>query len=594
MKLGYRLLIMARKHWGKIAIAALGVLGAALLNLVTPEIIRRLIASMEIKTLTPKALLIFVAVLSSAYLLRAFCRFLNMSVSHLAAWRFVSDLTLMVYDKLQTLSMRYYQDKQTGQIMARALNDTRQLEILIAHALPDLCSNVLVILSVGVMLFVINPVLALITLIPVPLVVWVGSRFSKKVAPLFRINQKVFGELSGAMQEKLSGMREIQAFGQEEREYMGMDARREEYARVNIHANFVNALFHPSVEFLTSMGTVIVVGLGGLLSLRGEMSVSDIVGFMMYLSLFYAPLAVLARLVEDVQMAYAGAIRVFEILDAESEITDAPDAEEIAECRGEVTFSHVTFHYDPSEPVLQDVSFTARPGQMLALVGPTGVGKSTICSLIERFFDPVSGQILLDGKDIRGLTLASLRRQISIVLQDVFLFHGTVAENIAYGVPEATPEEIREAAVAAGADGFIRVMPMGYDTLVGERGLRLSGGQKQRISIARAILRKTPVLILDEATSSVDTETEAQIQDSIDKLAGTRTILVIAHRLTTVRKADHILVLQNGKVAEEGKFDDLIQRGGFFARLAGEQLSKDDTAARENPATEEEEEEKYV
>lgn len=579
MKLGIRLLKMARKHWGAIALAALGVLGAALLNLVTPEIVRRLTASMELETLTPKLLLVFVAVLTCAYLLRAFCRFLSMSVSHLAAWRFVPDLTLTVYDKLQTLSMRYYQDKQTGQIMSRALNDTRQLEILVAHALPDLFSNVVVILSVGVMLFVINPVLALITLIPVPLVVWAGSLFSKKVAPLFRINQKVFGELNGSMQEKLSGMREIQAFGQEQREHDRMDVQREEYARVNIHANVVNAVFHPSVEFLTSMGTVIVVGLGGMLALRGEMSVSDIVGFMMYLSLFYSPLAVLARLVEDVQMAYAGAIRVFEVLDAQPEITDAPNAMEMKTCRGEVTFDHVTFQYDAAEPVLRDVSFTAPAGRMLALVGPTGVGKTTVCSLIERFYDPVSGRVLLDGQDVKTLTLASLRKQVSMVLQDVFLFHGSIAENIAYGTPDATAEEIRQAAVTARADDFIQSMPQGYDTLVGERGFRLSGGQKQRIAIARAILRKTPVLILDEATSAVDTETEAQIQAAIDELAGSRTILVIAHRLTTVRKADQILVLRDGQVAEQGQYDELIRKGGLFSRLAGEQLWEDGTEA---------------
>ncbi len=568
MGLSVRLLMMARKHWGTMAFAVLGIIGAALLNLVTPSIVRGLTAAMVSGGLSPDLLVRFAGILVAAYLARAGCRFVAMSISHLAAWRFVGELTLIVYDKLQSLSLKYFQDKQTGQLMSRMINDTRQAEILIAHAIPDLISNVLVIVGVAVMLFRINPGLAALTMIPVPFVVWVGSFFSKKVAPLFKINQQVLGELNGFVQDNLSGMKEIQAFGREPREHGRMDAYRARYAGVNIKANFANGVFHPSVEFLTSMGTVVVVGVGGMFAMRGAMDVSAVVGFLMYLSLFYQPLAVLARLVEDMQASLAGAVRIFEVLDAESEVKEAPNAGDLPGCAGEIAFRNVSFYYNEAEPVLKNVSFSACPGEMIALVGPTGVGKTTIASLIERFYDPQQGVIEIDGRDIKGISLKSLRSQMSMVLQDVFLFNGTIAENIAYGVDNASMEDIRCAAVTAQADSFIRQFPSGYETLIGERGVRLSGGQKQRLSIARAILRDTPILILDEATSAVDTETEAEIQKAIENLAGTRTIVVIAHRLSTIMRADQILVLKEGEVVERGTYDELTRENGVFASLS--------------------------
>ena len=334
-----------------------------------------------------------------------------------------------------------------------------------------------------------------------------------------------------------------------------------------LHALKLSAIFHPSVEFISSIGTVLVVGFGGYLAWRDHLQVEDIVAFLLYLSLFYGPVTGLANLLENMQQSMAGAERVLAILDTPCEIQDRPDAVELQNVQGDIRFEHVSFAYDNGIPVLRDVSFHCRPGSMLALVGPTGVGKTTLTQLISRFYEPTGGRILMDECDIRDVTIESLRRNISPVLQDTFLFNGTIAENIGYAVPDAEMDEIRAAAMAANIHEDIMAMPDGYETQVGERGLRLSGGQKQRVAIARAILRRSPVIILDEATASVDVETERQIQKAIAGIAGSRTIIAIAHRLSTIRNADQILVIEDGRVTEQGTHDELVALGGSYARM---------------------------
>lgn len=569
MKMLWKLTKEATRYKGLYVLAILSTLGLTVVNLAAPKVLSSMTGVVEkgVDDNAQSVIMGLALLLLVLYLLRILFRFLSNYLAHKAAWYLVGDLRSRMYDKLQHLDLGFFHDKQTGDLMSRVVNDTRDFELLYAHMIPDMITNIVTFIGVLIILLTINWKLALITCAPIPLILLSGIVFAKIVRPFFKASQKCMGELNAQLQDSLSGLHEIQSFGQEAYESERIRIKNFEQVKAMLKALHASAIFHPCVEFLSSAGTVLVVFFGGYLAYKGQLSVEDIVAFMLYLSLFYAPVSGLANLLENLQQSLAGAERVTLILDTPSEIQNAPDAEDIGHVEGSVTFENVSFHYSNQIPVLKNVSFSCKPGMMVALVGPTGVGKTTATQLISRFYDPVEGRILIDGKDIKGVTLESLRHNISPVLQDTFLFNGTIAENIGYAKPDATRSEIEEAAKAANIHDDILNMPDQYETKVGERGLRLSGGQKQRVAIARAILRQSPIIILDEATASVDVQTEKQIQKAINNIAGKRTIIAIAHRLSTIKEADMILVIHEGKIIEKGTHDELVALKGFYYKM---------------------------
>ncbi|MBQ8995924.1 MAG: ABC transporter ATP-binding protein [Oscillospiraceae bacterium] len=569
MKVLLKLSREAIRYRGLYVLSILATLGLTLVNLAAPRVLSSMtglvsegVSAEDLSTIRNLTL-----ALTALYALRILLRFMSNYLSHKAAWHLVGDLRTKAYDKLERMHLGYFHDKQTGDLMSRVVNDTRDFELLYAHMIPETITNLVTFAGVLIVLLTINWKLALITCAPIPLILVSGVIFAKKVRPFFRVSQSKMGELNGKLQDNLSGVHEIQSFGREEYETGKVNEKNFDHVHAMLQALKISAVFHPSVEFISSLGTILVVGFGGYLAYREGLSVEDIVSFLLYLNLFYAPITGLATLLENMQQSLAGAERVISVLDAEQEITDKPDAIVLSNVKGDIEFDQVRFSYEEGQPVLDGISFHCAPGKMLALVGPTGVGKTTLTQLISRFYEPNGGSIRIDGHDIADVTLESLRRNIAPVLQDTFLFNGTIAENIGYARPDASLDEIRSAAKAANIDDDILQMPDGYDTKVGERGLRLSGGQKQRVAIARAILRQAPIIILDEATASVDVETEQQIQKAISGIAGQRTIIAIAHRLSTIRNADQILVIENGKVTESGTHAELVALNGSYARM---------------------------
>jgi len=573
MKMLWKLTKEATRYKGLYVLAILSTLGLTIVNLAAPRILSAMTGIVEqgVDETALKVISRLAFLLLALYLLRILFRYLSNYLAHKAAWYLVGDLRSRMYNKLQSLDLGFFHDKQTGDLMSRVVNDTRDFELLYAHMIPEMITNIVTFLGVLIILLTINWRLALITCFPIPLILLSGVVFAKVVRPFFRVSQKYMGELNAQLQDSLSGLQEIQSFGQEAYESERIHEKNFNQVKAMLRALRASAVFHPSVEFLSSIGTILVVFFGGYLAVKNQLSVEDIVAFILYLSLFYAPVSGLANLLESLQQSLAGAERVALVLDTPSQIENAPDAVDIGKLDGAITFENVSFHYSNNVPVLKNISFECKPGMMVALVGPTGVGKTTTAQLISRFYDPTEGRVLVDGKDIKTVTLESLRHNISPVLQDTFLFNGTIAENIAYARPDATRAEIEEAAKAANIHEDILSMPEQYETKVGERGLRLSGGQKQRVAIARAILRQSPIIVLDEATASIDVHTEKQIQKAIKNITGKRTIIAIAHRLSTIKDADMILFIHEGEIVERGTHEELLALKGFYYKMQAAQ-----------------------
>jgi ATP-binding cassette, subfamily B, bacterial len=561
----------ARRYKFALIVTMFSMLALVGLQLLIPWAIKLLIteltapgASMAdmayVTQLTVIVLIVFIA--------RAGLQFVRSYQAHVAGWGVVADVRKYIYDHMQRLSLRFYEDKQVGQLMSNVVNDTDLFEQFIAHAIPDVVVNAVTLVAVTAVLFTLNWQLALLSLIPIPLVIASLRVYAKYVRPAFRNRQQQLGYLNALLNDNLAGIREIKAFTREEDESSRVYQRIDHYRTSLLKALRLMAIFQPFVDFTSSLGTLIVIYFGGMLVLQGTLPVADLVAFFLYLESFYAPVRNLSGAWEAVQSSLAGADRLSDLLAEPHEPQNLSGAESVhGRAEGAIAFDHVTFEYVPGIPVLEDITLEIPAQSVLALVGPTGVGKSTLASLIPRFYDVTSGQIRLDRRDLHEYTLDSLRGQISIVLQDVFLFYGTVRDNLLFGKPDASEAEILAASAAANAHDFISDLPDGYDTLIGERGVKLSGGQKQRLSIARAILKDAPILILDEATSSVDTEMEMLIQQAIERLMKGRTTIVIAHRLSTVRNADKIVVLEDKSILEMGTHAELIQRNGLYKRL---------------------------
>ena len=561
----------ARKYTLSLVITTVSMLTLVGIQLLIPWIVKLLVANVTGPTasvenmgyVTKLAIIVLIA-----YIGRAGLQFVRSYVAHVAGWGVVADVRKYIYNHMQRLSLRFYEDKQVGQLMSNVVNDTDLFEQLISHAIPDVVVNVVTLFGVTAVLLGLNWKLTLLSILPIPLVILSLQIYAKRVRPAFRNRQKELGNLNALLNDNLSGIREIKAFTREEDEEKRVHTGIDNYRKSLLKALKLMATFQPFVEFTSSIGTLIVIYFGGQLALQGTLPVADLVAFFLYLESFYSPVRNLSGAWEAVQSSLAGADRVAGLLAEPREPQSVRGAAPVTgRVHGEFVFRNVSFEYTEGIPVLEDVSLEIPAKSVVALVGPTGVGKTTLVSLIPRFYDVTSGSIMLDGRDLCDYTLDSLRQQISIVLQDVFLFYGTVRENLLFGRPNADEAEMIAAAKAANAHDFIADLPEGYDTIIGERGVKLSGGQKQRLSIARAILKDAPVLILDEATSSVDTETEQLIQQALERLMKGRTTIIIAHRLSTIRNADKIVVLEDKSIREMGTHEELIKMGGLYKRL---------------------------
>ncbi len=520
-----------------------------------------------------------VAALLGLTLLRGVGTYLSGRWTELASQGVAYDLRNALHGKLQALSFSYHDRAETGELLTRAISDVDRVRFLTGRAFVRLVEVVTLLLGVAVAMLLIDVPLALLTLIVVPVLAYQALAFGRRFRPLSQAVQQQLSGLTTRLEQNLRGARIVKAFAQERAEVGRFEEENERLFALNVKASRLRAINLPLLRLVVSLGTVFVLIYGGQLVIRGALTIGALVAFSTYVGQLLVPVRRLGMVVPAIAQAVASGERVFEILDAEAEVQDLPGATPLGPVRGHVRFERVSFAYFGRHRVLEEVDFEVQPGQVVALLGATGSGKSSVISLIPRFYDPTGGRILVDGQDIRGVTVASLREQIGIVLQDTTLFATTVRENIAFGRPGAGMEEIVAAARNAAAHDFILELPGQYEALVGERGVTLSGGQKQRIAIARALLKDPRILILDDATSSVDTETEALIQGALARLMEGRTTFIIAQRLSTVRRADLVLVLDRGRVAARAQrtaartaHDELLQSSGLYAEIYYRQL----------------------
>jgi subfamily B ATP-binding cassette protein MsbA len=477
------------------------------------------------------------------------------------------DLRRTLYSHVQRLSLSYHDQKQTGDLISRVTSDIDSIQSFIASGLLGALINSLTLVGMIAVMFYINWRFTLIALSIVPFLFAIVFSYTRRIKKASREVRKKEGEIVSVIQEVLTSIRVVKAFGREDYEQQRLEEESLESVEIALRARGLKAKLSPIVEIIIAIGTAIVLWFGGRMVLSGRLDVASLVVFIFYLGRMYKPMQELSKMTDSYSKASVGYERIREVLETHREVVDLPGARPAPPFKGLIEFDHVSFHYDKDRPILRDVTLRVEAGKVGALVGPTGAGKTTIISLIPRFYDPVSGSIKIDGKDVRKYTQSSLRQQISFVLQETLLFHGPIWANIAYGKPEASRGEILRAAEIANAHEFIDKMPQGYNTLIGERGVTLSGGQRQRIAIARAVIRNSPILILDEPTTGLDAGSEKLVFEALDRLMEGKTAIVIAHRLSTIRRADSIFVIKDGAVVEHGKHEELLQAGGLYSEL---------------------------
>lgn len=566
MKLYLRLISYIRPYLPRFGLAIICILVAASANLYVPWIIKDVIdgvlASKDMAMLNTIAIGIVLV-----FLVRGVFFYGQTYLMSYIGQRVIIDIREAVYRHLQRLSLSYYEKRQTGAIMSHITNDVAALQSALVDSVIELFTESMVLIGSMATMFYLHWKLSLLTFIALPLVAQAMNIFGKRLRNSSRVMQERAADITSILQESIAAVRVVKSFVREDYEIERFNRENYYNFRAQMKTAQLMATLTPVIEFLAAIGITIIIWYGGREVISGSLTSGSLIAFLIYAVNISNPIKRLSRVYGNIQRALAAAQRVFDVLDTEPEIKDLPGAQALPPITGRVTFENVNFFYKQDEPALTNLSLVAEAGQMIAIVGPSGAGKTTIANLVPRFYDPTAGKITIDGHDIKTVTLSSLREQIGIVPQETVLFNGTVYENILYGDLKASQEQVFAAAKAANAHEFIMAMPEGYDTQIGERGSKLSGGQRQRIAIARAILKNPRVLILDEATSALDTESEQLVQEALDKLMIGRTSFVIAHRLSTVQRAHVILVIEKGQIIESGSHAELVAAGGLYSKL---------------------------
>jgi len=562
-----RLLGYLKKYWFFLLLAFLSLMINRVLTLAVPEITQRAI---DIAIPQGRRGLLAALALSivGVTILRGLFQFAQEYTLQYAAQKAIYDIRNTMYDHLQRLPFSFYDKSQTGQLIARATGDIDSLRRFFAFGMFNFVSSIVIFFAALVICLMKNWKLAILALSIMPFIAYSGTRFGKKVGPRFLELRQKLADVTITIQENITGSRVVRTFSQENYETEKFSEHVHSLLKMRLRIARLWAMYFPLMDFIFMLGVISILWFGGWQIMKGDLTLGEFIAFNMYLMMLMMPVRMLGFIINVSQEATASGRRIFEILDTESEVEESPDAKPLPTIKGHVRFENVSFGYETGDGlVLKNFDLEVQPGETLALLGATGSGKSTVINLLPRFYDPTSGRIMIDGTDIRDVTLESLRRQLSLVLQETYLFSATLKENISYGKTDATMDQIIAAAKAANIHDFISSLPKGYDTDVGERGVTLSGGEKQRVAIARALLMDPRILILDDSTSSVDTETEHLIQNALTALLENRTAFVIAQRLSTVKRANKIVVLDNGEIIEQGTHEELLEKGGIYAEI---------------------------